>query len=846
MTWPATAAYVAGVAPRTRRARALVALLSLVLAAGAVAAGGPATAAAAGEPPVEIGWQEPFLCTTEGAGLGQPTPDNDEGRGTPVYPEDAGGAPDRTQDPVGWSEACQVEAQVSYHYRDADGELRDLPAGTTELPDDVALLDVDGLVGADEMALDGAEAIPYVLRLERGTLPEQRFLYSIAMLVPWAVVQGETDRSHDHWNGRLLYSFDGGVAIGRSQGSLSTSGGTFDDALRLGHAVLYSSGTATSVHYNLIRGGLTAVEAKQTFADRHGEPRYTVGIGGSGGGIQQYVYAQNHPGVLDAAIPLYAYPDMTTQTIHTGDCELLERYMDVDDADNPRWRDWDARRLVQGMNSIEGYESSWQEVTGATGSSECIEGWRGLTPLAMNPRFGFADGLDDALLAHLPEVLGKIGAGEPPVPEHFPDMGRLLRVAEDPGDWVEWTHWADVEEVYGTDPATGLTRVPWDNVGVQYGLRAVAGGQLSPEEFLDLNARVGSWREGADAQPESCGLVEQMVGSEMTALARAIGACEGNDLDQYSARQMVLSEDPEVPAPRRAGDVEAIRAAFESGLVFHGDLEPIIPIIDARHHLEHELDMHNVHQSFAVRERIRRAEGNHDHHLIWFLDARPEIDRDATSRLLQGAFRLVDEWMANIAAHPSGDVVASRPEAAVDSCFDTDGDLIAAGDDVWAGAVELILTGEGAWEDEAPTEVGGQPVGSCARAFPLHSTSRIVAGGPITGDVYKCHLMPVRDAVDAGLYGVWQPTDDEVARLEEIHPEGVCDHSRPSVGHPDPEPATVDGDELAASPTSPAGDGGDGGTSWGLPVVAGLVLLAGLCGAMAVGRRRRSGGTSAG
>src|SRR5665809_28266 len=93
-------------------------------------------------------------------------------------------------------------------------------------------------------------------------------------------------------------------------------------------------------------GGQTAVEAKGLFVAEHGEPQYTVGIGGSGGGIQQYVYAQNHPELLDALIPQYSYPDMSTQTIHVGDCELLEHYMDVVDADNPRWDDWDQRKLL--------------------------------------------------------------------------------------------------------------------------------------------------------------------------------------------------------------------------------------------------------------------------------------------------------------------------------------------------------------------------------------------------------------------------------------------------------------------------------------------------------------------
>ena len=42
--------------------------------------------------------------------------------------------------------------------------------------------------------------------------------------------------------------------------------------------------------------------------------------------------------MIDAAIPQYSYPDMVTQTIHVGDCELLERYMDT--GGDPKWRTW--------------------------------------------------------------------------------------------------------------------------------------------------------------------------------------------------------------------------------------------------------------------------------------------------------------------------------------------------------------------------------------------------------------------------------------------------------------------------------------------------------------------------
>jgi len=767
-------------------------------------AGAPTSTAApaAGDPGAP---QSPFLCTTEFNGLGQPIVDNQVKKGTPVYPLTPDGQPDRAQDPIGWSERCQANEITEYRYRSTDGSLKSLPPGAAALPDDIVMLDVSTLLGADQMSLDGASQIPYLVRYQRGTLPDNRFLYAIAMLAPFeeylaASADPAAPRSTDHWNGRLLFSFSGGVGIGHSQGDISTGAATQHEAMRLGHAVVFSSGTRTSTHYNLMLGGRTAVELKARFVDQYGDPTYTVGIGGSGGGIQQYVYGQNHPGLLDAAIPQYSYPDMTTQTINVGDCELLEHYMDVLDADNPRWQDWDNRQILQGQNTIEGFTSDWQARTGDTGSSECIEGWRGATPLALNPTFGLAVDMEDAIDPYLPELIAKLGTGSPLYPDDFPDMGRLLRTHEDRSQWVDWTHWDDVVEVYGVDPESGYARVPWDNVGVQYGLRAVADGTITPQEFLDLNAKIGSWKEAEDNVAESCGMVKAMAGDEIALLGSFIGLCSGDELDQYSSRQMNFSTDPAAPAPRRSADVAAITAAFESGLVFDGSMPREIPIIDARHYLEDQLDMHNVHQSFVIRERIRRAEGDADNQLIWFLDARPDEDSGATDRLFDLGFRVIDEWVLNIQATPGISVADAKPSGAVDRCWTTDGTEIASGDDVWSGANELVTTGAGAWTTAAPSEVDGVPVGACSAYFPMHSTSRVVAGGPITNDVYKCHTKSVAQSIADGDYGVWEPTEEEQAHLEAIHPQGVCDYSQRSVGYPgEPVPPTVP----APGPVSP-------------------------------------------
>ena len=63
-----------------------------------------------------------------------------------------------------------------------------------------------------------------------------------------------------------------------------------------------------------------------------------------------------YPGLIDAAIPVQSYPDMVTQTIHVGDCELLEYYMDATDKDNPKWATTKNRTWLVGLNAEDDVE----------------------------------------------------------------------------------------------------------------------------------------------------------------------------------------------------------------------------------------------------------------------------------------------------------------------------------------------------------------------------------------------------------------------------------------------------------------------------------------------------------
>jgi len=671
-----------------------------------------------------------FVCTTARSGLGQPLVDNNDGIGIRVaqedaagnYPHDSRGYPTADAVIVGYSKDCSADTLIEYRYRTTGGQWQPLSDPTAPLPADIAYT----------TTMDG-ETVPFIVRWERGT--NNRFIYSVAILAPIS----ETDPSAPDdslWNGKLVFSLQGGVAIGRTQGTTSMSAQLLEGPLGLGYAVVNSTGLRTNTHYNLQLGGETALMLKEHFIESHGVPVYTVGVGGSGGAIQQYVYGQNHPGLLDAAIPQYSYSDMVTQTIHVGDCELLERYFDVTDRNNPKWRNPEMRQAIMGLNAsnfpknLSGGEiAQWNALYGlysllgyqvqdkdpaspVPGLTECRQGWFGLGPLVLNPTFTNVQDIDK---------LSQGTAG------------------------VEWTHWADLVNIYGTDES-GFARVPWDNVGVQYGLQALLDGVITPKEFLDLNANVGSWKESKDMVTEGFPFV---------------GGFSRANFDPWSSRNMNLSLDGGItPAPRRAGDIQAMNAAYNSGMVFDGKID--IPIIDWRHYLEDELDMHHSHQSFATRQRMIEGQGHADNQVIWFTDARPAVAFDQTPQ----AFEVIDEWMANIKANPDKSVAENKPSDAVDRCFNTDGSEFARGDDVWDG----ILNDE--------------PAGPCTQKFQIHSSSRIASGGPLKGGIFKCQLQSVERAINRGVYGTWLPDKQQRARLKAIFPSGVCDYSLPDAGRP--------------------------------------------------------------
>ncbi|MDM0117621.1 DUF6351 family protein [Variovorax sp. J22R133] len=659
--------------------------------------------------------QEPFVCSVVSELGKEPLPDTTDTKYFAV--KDSGGAT------VGYSRNCSIDSYVQYYY---------LPVGGTSHKNYLPM-PTDGSRPSNiaKTTLTDGRQVDFIVRWERGTI--NRFIYQYVMLAPFGEDPTKPDTSL--WNKRLVYVFQGGVGFGHYQGGPDTRVGAIEQVGK-GYAAIHSTGTRTGEHYDMILGGETALMTKEGFIKRYGVPSYTVGIGGSGGGIQQYLYPQNHPGLIDAAIPQQPYPDMVGQIPHVGDCELLEYYMDVTDRANTKWttsiknRSW-----LVGLNAEETVANPFfalqpylPNVKMATGSTECRKAWMGLTAGAMNPTFD-AD-----------NIVGRAGT-------------RMNLAAFGP---IHFSHYDDVRNVYGIG-ADGYARSNWDNVGVQYGLQSMKEGKITPAEFLDLNFKVGGWKRASEM------VAEGFPYNGTSAPEQQKAATVPGYFDPWGARNMNQwnPATPNVPAPRTHGDMEGIKATLRSGLIFTGQSE--IPTIDWRPYLEHKLDMHNVHQSFAVRKRIRNKMGNSDNQVIWFTETRGTTTPFDQSPM---AFEVIDEWINKIRANPGRSVAQNRPERAADSCFDNTGALMAKGGDVWDGVLD------------------SKPKGTCTQAFQMYSTSRIIAGAPIEGGIFKCALKPLDTALTDGTYGSWTPTASDVQKLNAVFPEGVCDYSKPGQGMP--------------------------------------------------------------
>lgn len=408
------------------------------------------------------------------------------------------------------------------------------------------------------------QTVDYVVRIEQGTI--NRAVYR------WAVLAGNGVTGNG-WNDRFFYNYGGGCSTGHQQGEAVPSPLNHSELSR-GYAVLSSSLNIFNTSCNDVLSAETTSMVKERAIETLGrKPVWTAGQGGSGGSVQVQMIAQNYPGLLDGINPAASFPDNSSPDY--PDCRLLNRYYGTTEGaalSNAQ------RESISGLANPNGCAalSNGADVVNAT--EGCIES---VVPVSV-----------------------------------------IFNAVSNPTG-VRCTLWDNMVNIYGKDPNTGYARRTIDNVGVTYGLKGLQAGDLTLNEFLDLNEGIG-----------------------------------GYDVNGAFSTQ------------RSVGDPDAIKLAYETGRYQQGAGGfAAVPVIDERTYVDDEANVHQYFNTYRTRARLDRFNGGHGNQIMF----RAKGGQNNTA-MGNAAIDTLGTWLDSIkadtsSASPAQKVLDNKPADAVDACW---------------------------------------------------------------------------------------------------------------------------------------------------------------------------------
>ncbi len=408
------------------------------------------------------------------------------------------------------------------------------------------------------------ETVDYVVRVEQGTV--NRAVYRWAVLA----ADGVTGRG---WNKRFFYNYGGGCSTGHQQGQ-SVPNPLNHAELSRGYAVLSSSLNVFNTSCNDVLSAETTSMVKEKAIETLGErPAWTAGQGGSGGSVQIQMIAQNYPGLLQGINPAASFPDNSAPDY--PDCRLLNRYFGTVEGGALSSAQ---REAITGLSNPNGCAALANGADVVRASEGCIEG---IVPVSV-----------------------------------------IFDPVSNPGG-VRCTLWDNMVNVYGKDPGTGYARRTLDNVGVQYGLKGLQNGDLTLNEFLDLNQTVGGY----------------------------------DDNGEFSAARSVA-------------DPQALAIAYRTGRFQQGAGGiGSVPIVDERTYVDDEANVHQYFNTYRMRARLDRFNGGHGNQVMFRAKGGMSV-----SNMGDAAMDALGTWLDRIAADASGaalpqKVLDNKPADAVDACW---------------------------------------------------------------------------------------------------------------------------------------------------------------------------------
>jgi hypothetical protein len=479
---------------------------------------------------------------------------------------------------------CNEPVSYSYEYKSSvTGQLQGYDPANP--PSDVA-----------STTTDQGETVPFVVRTETGY--QDRDQYKITVLFdpakPWTAWSPQ-----QQWNHKLLITHGASCGIEHQSGSApsttgdTVAGGSPTEALGRGFAVMSTALDNAGHNCNIATEAESLVMAKERLVEQYGEIRYTIGTGCSGGSLVQHQVANAYPGIYQGILPQCSFPDAWSTGQQLAAYHLIRQY-----AENPaKWAPgvtWSPADVaaVEGhpnhVNSIVFDSVYWTDL----GVPD--DGCAGVPAEQNYDAESNPGGVRCDLADYMINVLGPRPAGV----------------------------WSPAEKKVGH----GFAGLPLGDVGVQFGLEALEKGQITPAQFVDLNAKIG-----------------------------------GTDVDINPT------------AKRSEPDQPALRNVYRSGGINETNNLTSVPIIDLRG--PDPGAFHDTYRTWTIRARLERQEGHFPrNHVIWFGHV-PLIGD--TSYTTEGLLAM-DRWLSKVEADHrsvplSRKVAEDRPSDLGDRCSQIDG-----------------------------------------------------------------------------------------------------------------------------------------------------------------------------
>jgi hypothetical protein len=479
---------------------------------------------------------------------------------------------------------CNQPVAYTYEYMSTTGSLQ--PYDPKSPPPDVATT-----------TTDQGKTVPFIIRHETGY--QDRDQYQITVLIdpakPWSAWDPQPQ-----WNHKLLITHGASCGIEHQAGTApSNTGDTLSSrgspttALGRGFAVMSTALDNSGHNCNLVTQAESLVMAKERLIEQYGEIRYTIGTGCSGGSLAQQHIANAYPGIYQGILPQCSFPDAWSTGQQLAAYHLLRLYLE-----NPgKWGPgvaWTPAEIaaVEGhpnhVNSIVFDSVYWKDL------GQPDDGCAGV-PAAQNYNAQTNPGGVRCTLAdYMINVFG-------PRPE---------------------SSWIPAEKAVGH----GFAGLPLGDVGVQWGLGALEKGQITPEQFVDLNDKAGGFDVDINWTPQR------------------------TDVDQ-----------------------PALRRAYLSGAINSGNNMDQVAIIDLRG--PDPGAFHDAYRTWAMRARLQREQGHFPkNHVIWFGEAPLIGDPRYTTEGLLAMDRWLSKVEADTSAAPLSEKIASdRPADIQDRCTNVPG-----------------------------------------------------------------------------------------------------------------------------------------------------------------------------